>query len=246
MREYDVFINADMGEGIGPHSFGNDDKLMPEVDAINVACGFHAGDPQVMASTVDRAIAHHLKIGAHPGFPDLVGFGRRKMLITPEEAAALVRYQVGALTAFLGSRGKQLSHIKPHGSFYGLLSTDEQMMRAVADVNLQYEVPFFGLAGTAHESVCKDKGVEFIPELYVDLNYSADGTLIIQRQPEKADLEVVKERVRRAIIGEPFPAVDGTAITIEFQSICVHSDASNSPEVAAAVREVLTQVSART
>lgn len=243
MHEHDVFINADMGEGIGPHSFGNDDKLMPKVDAINVACGFHAGDPQVMGSTVDRAIAHRLRVGAHPGFPDLVGFGRRKMLFSPQEAAALVRYQVGALTAFLGSRGKQLNHIKPHGSFYGMLSNDENMMRAVADVNLQYDVPFFGLAGTAHESICEEKGVEFIPELYVDLNYSADGALIIQREPEKSDLEVVKERVRRAIAGEPFPSVDGSDITIKFQSVCVHSDAANSPEVAAAVREVLTQVS---
>ncbi|GAA1821389.1 5-oxoprolinase subunit PxpA [Nesterenkonia flava] len=239
MAESDIFINADMGEGLGLHSFGHDETLMSSVDAINLACGFHAGDPHIMAATVELAASYDVRVGAHPGLPDLAGFGRRRMLLTPTEAADLVRYQVGALTGFLGAFAMPLNHIKPHGAFYGMLAADEELMAAVAEVNLQYGVPFFGLAGTAHETVCRRRGVEFIPELYVDLNYSAAGELIIQRKPEMADPEAVRERVSQAVSGQPIRAVDGTEITIEFQSVCVHSDAPNSPEVAAAVRQAL-------
>lgn len=233
------FINSDMGEGVGLHSFGNDEKLMSVVDAINLACGFHAGGPDIMAETVALAVRHGVKVGAHPGLPDLMGFGRRRLELTPEEAGALIRYQVGALTGFLDQHGVELSHIKPHGSFYGMLSQDDDLMRAAAGVNSQYGVPFLGLAGTAHERVCREMGVEFIPELFVDLNYSSEGALIIQRKPEMADPEAVKDRVRRAVAGQPILSVDGAEVEISFRSICVHSDAPNSPQVAAAVRSVL-------
>ena len=235
------FINADMGEGIGLHSFGNDETLMSIVDAINVACGFHAGDPNVMAETVALAKANGVRIGSHPGLPDLAGFGRRRMAVTPDEVGNLVRYQTGALTGFLQAEGLELSHIKAHGSLAGMIAEDAALMRAVALVCKQYGVSFFGFAGTQHEAICYELGVDFVPELYVDLNYSADGSLIIQRRPEQADPEAVKERVRRALSGKPILAVDGTPFEIEFASICVHSDSPNSPDVAAAVRSVLAE-----
>lgn len=237
------FINADMGEGIGLHAFGNDETLMSLVDAINVACGFHAGDPNVMAETVALAKAHGVRVGSHPGLPDLAGFGRRRMAVTPDEVTNLVRYQTGALTGFLQAEGLELSHIKIHGSLAGMVAEDAELMRAVAKVCKEYGVAFFGFAGTQHEAVCREFDVEFVPELYVDLNYAADGGLIIQRRPEQADPEAVKERVRRALAGRPILAVDGSEIEVPFESICVHSDSPNSPEVAAAVRSVLAEFS---
>lgn len=235
------FINSDMAEGLGLHSFGNDDALLRVVDVVNVACGYHAGDPEVMDSTVAAAVAAGVRIGAHPGLPDLVGFGRRRMALLPGEVSSIIRYQVGALTAFLGKHGARLNHIKPHGALYGMLAGDPELMRAAVEVNLQYDVPFFGLAGTAHESVCTELGVEFVAELYVDLNYDGAGNLIIQRRPEMTDPERAADRVRRAVAGQPVLAVDGTELSIRFDSICVHSDAPNSTDVAAAVRSVLDQ-----
>lgn len=244
MQSTKIEINSDMGEGIGLHSFGNDEALMPYVDAINVACGWHAGDPAIMDYTVKLATEHGVKVGAHPGLPDFTGFGRRRMVLEPAEVGQLIRYQVGALTAFLGQHGAELNHIKPHGALYGILAGDEALMRQAAQVNLQYEVPFFGLAGTIHEQVCAEMGVEFIAELYVDLNYGPDGSLIIQRKPEQADPEAVKDRVRRALSGQPILAVDGSEISVPFASICVHSDSPNAPDVAAAARSVLDELSA--
>ncbi|HTJ69846.1 MAG TPA: 5-oxoprolinase subunit PxpA [Actinospica sp.] len=234
-----VFINSDMGEGFGLHSFGNDEALLEIVDVINVACGFHAGDPDVMDRTVEAATARGVRVGAHPGLPDLTGFGRRRMALTPSEVEAILLYQVGALCAFLAKHGVPLNHIKPHGSLYGMLAGDEELMAAAAGVAKQFGVPFFGLAGTAHERACAEAGVPFVAELYVDLNYDGDGGLIIQRRPAPTDPDAAAERVTRALSGRPVLAVDGTELEISFGSICVHSDAPNAVDVAAAVRAVL-------
>lgn len=231
-------INSDMGEGLGLHSFGNDAALLDLVDVINVACGFHAGDPAVMDETVAAAVERGVAVGAHPGLPDLAGFGRRRMALLPAEVAAIMLYQVGALSAFLAKYGTPLSHIKPHGALYGMLAGDDELMRAAAGVARKYEVPFFGLADTAHERVCAELGVPFVAELYVDLNYDAAGGLIIQRRPEMTDPAAAAERVERALTGRPVLAVDGTELDLRFQSICIHSDAPNSTDVAAAVHAV--------
>lgn len=234
-----ILINSDMGEGIGLHAFGNDAELMSIIDVANIACGFHAGDPDEMNRTVELAAANGVAVGAHPGLPDLVGFGRRRMMLTPEEVETIILYQTGALTAFLTKHGLKLNHIKPHGALYGMLAGDEELMQAAGSVAKLLEVPFFGLAGTAHESVCRELGVEFVPELYVDLNYSNQGALIIQRRPEITNPEAAASRVSEALAGGPVLAVDGTELNIDFSSICVHSDAPNSPQVAAAVRDAV-------
>lgn len=233
------FLNSDMGEALGLHSFGNDEALLPIVDAANVACGYHAGDPEAMDRTVALAAERGVRIGAHPGLPDLVGFGRRRMALTPEEVEGILLYQVGALTAFLAKHGQPLHHIKPHGSLYGMLAGDDDLMRSAARVAKQFDVPFFGMAGTAHERMCAEAGVPFVAELYVDLNYDASGGLIIQRRPEPTDPAAAATRVERALTGKPVLAVDGTELDISFRSVCVHSDAPNSVAVATAVREVL-------
>lgn len=228
-----------MGEAFGLHSFGNDEALMPLIDVANVACGFHSGEPETMDSTVALAKAHGVRVGAHPGLPDLVGFGRREMKISRTEVESMIRYQVGALVAFLEKYSMPLNHIKPHGSLYGMLARDDDLMQGAVDVAKTYGVPVFGLAGSAHQRVAEREGVEFIGELYVDLNYDADGGLIILRHPENTDPAAVSARVQRVLKDGKVLAVDGTALDISFSSICVHSDTPNSPAVARAVRETL-------
>ncbi|KIC69966.1 5-oxoprolinase subunit PxpA [Pseudarthrobacter phenanthrenivorans] len=234
-----VLLNSDMGEGFGLHEFGNDVALMEIIDVANVACGYHAGDPDVMNRTVALAAEHGVAVGAHPGLPDPMGFGRRRMVLSPDEVESIILYQTGALTAFLAKNGLSLNHIKPHGALYGMLAGDEELMQAAAGTAKQFGVPFYGLAGTAHETVCRALGVDFVAELYVDLNYGPGGELLIQRRPEPTDPAAAAERVSRAVAGEPVPAVDGTPLNIAFQSICVHSDAPNAVAVASAVRKAL-------
>ncbi|WP_258069991.1 5-oxoprolinase subunit PxpA [Arthrobacter sp. SX1312] len=232
-------INSDMGESLGLHSFGNDPALLETVDAINVACGFHAGDPDTMAETVAAALEKGVLIGAHPGLPDLVGFGRREMKLSPQEVEHMMLYQVGALSAFLRREGASLNHIKPHGSLYGMLARDADLMRGAARVARLFDVPVYGIAGTAHQAVCEELGVPFVAELYVDLNYGPAGELLIQRRPEPTDPDAAARRVTRALTDGVVEASDGTLLTIPFDSICVHSDAPNSPAVATAVRTAL-------
>jgi UPF0271 protein len=238
-RRTTPMINSDMGESLGLHSFGNDRALLDSVDAINVACGFHSGDPDTMAETVTAAHEKGVLIGAHPGLPDLVGFGRREMKLSPSEVESLILYQVGALTAFLRREGAPLNHIKPHGSLYGMLARDPELMRSAARVAQLFDVSIYGIAGTAHQSVCEELGVPFVAELYVDLNYGPAGELLIQRRPEPTDPEAAARRVTRALGDGQVEASDGTLLTIPFDSVCVHSDAPNSPAVAAAVRSAI-------
>ena len=235
-RSEEVLVNSDMGEAFGLHTFGNDPALMQIIDVANVACGFHAGDPGVMESTVALAHEHGVSVGAHPGLPDLVGFGRREMKLTPTEVEDLIRYQVGALSGFLTKYGMPLNHIKPHGSLYGMLARDEDLMLGAVKVAKDYGVPLFGLAGTAHERVAVREGVRFVGELYVDLDYNAEGGLIILRQPHATDPEAAAARTTRALAEGVVNSVDGTDFPINFGSVCVHSDTSNATEVAVAVR----------
>lgn len=228
-----------MGEAFGLHSFDNDQKLMPLIDVANVACGFHSGDPDTMDTTVALAKDNGVRVGAHPGLPDLVGFGRREMKLTPAEVESIIRYQVGALTGFLDKYDMPLNHIKPHGSLYGMLARDEDLMQGAVNVAKTYGVPVFGIAGSAHQRVADREGVEFVGELYVDLNYNSEGGLIILRRPERTDPAAAAERVRRVLEDGTVEAIDGTQLTIAFDSICVHSDTPNSPEVANAVRSAL-------
>jgi UPF0271 protein len=216
---------------------------MKVIDVANVACGYHAGDPDVMNRTVALAAENGVAVGAHPGLPDVVGFGRRRMLLQPEEVESIILYQTGALVGFLDKHGLSLNHIKPPGALYGMLVADEDLMAAAAGVAKQYGVPFFGLSGTAHEAVTRRLGVDFVGELYVDLNYGGDGGLLIQRRPAPTDPHAAAERVAGALRGEPVKAVDGTLLDIRFGSICVHSDAPNALQVATAVRGALDSAS---
>lgn len=228
-----------MGEAFALHTFGNDPALMKIIDLANVACGFHAGDPNVLEQTIRLAKENGIKVGAHPGLPDLVGFGRREMKLTPDEVENLIRYQVGALSGFLKKYDMPLNHIKPHGSLYGMLARDEDLMLGAVKVAKDYGVPLLGIEGSAHQTVAEREGVGFIGELYVDLDYNGEGGLIILRQPHKTDPAAAAERVRRVLDDGIVLADDGTELDIRFSSVCVHSDTPNAVEVAEAVRAVL-------
>lgn len=232
-------LNSDLGESVGLHSFGNDARLMGIIDAANVACGFHAGDPDTLAATVTSAVEAGVAIGAHPGLPDIVGFGRRAMQLSADEVRNLVTYQVGALSGFLRRAGGTLSHIKPHGALYGMVGRDAELMGAVADVAELYGVAVYGLAGTAHQTVAAERGIPFVAELYVDLGYHADGTLRIERKPHATVPADAAARVSQAIQTGTIQAIDGTTIAVEFDSVCVHSDTANAVEVASAVSVAL-------
>ena len=233
-----ISINSDMGESLGIHSFGNDEALLPLVDLINVACGAHSGDPSGIAKTVAAAVAQGVKIGAHPGLPDLAGFGRREMALDAYEVRDLVRYQVGALVGFLDAAGVALNHLKPHGALYAMVARRDDLMNAVCDVAVQYGVPVLGLAGTAHERVARQRGVPFVAEFYVDLDYDEEGMIIVARAAAHRDITEVEERARRALDGTVLTA-GGTELPIQFDSLCVHSDIPNAPEVARRIRSVL-------
>lgn len=228
-----------MGEGLGLHAFGSDAALMPLLDFANVACGFHAGDPQVMAATVELARSAGTAVGSHPGLPDLSGFGRRRMALTPDEVENLIVYQTGALTGYLRRAGLPLSHIKPHGALWGMLAEDDDLMRAAARAVRVFDVPFFGLAGTAHERICAEADIEFVAELYVDMDYNPDGTLALVRSAHLTDPAAAAQRVASALAGEPIAAIDGSPLTLRFDTVCIHSDAPNSVDVARSVRAVL-------
>lgn len=232
-------LNSDMGEGFGLHRFGHDEQLMALIDAANVAAGFHAGDPHVLSATVRLAKENDVEVGAHPSFPDLVGFGRRVMAISPQECRDLLTYQAGAVLGALTFEGMRLSHIKPHGALYGVLSREEDLMGAAAEVCGRFGVAFYGLAGTAHEAVCREKGVEFVGELYVDLDYDKDGTLLIQRHAKAKTPDEVVARLAQAVETGTIDAATGESIPIRFDSVCVHSDGPTAVDVARACRDYL-------
>jgi UPF0271 protein len=237
-----VELNCDMGESFGLWRMGDDRELMPLITLANVACGFHAGDPVVMRETVALAKQHGVRVGAHPAYPDLQGFGRRTMTMDADELTASILYQAGALKAFLDAEDMSLTHLKPHGALYGHAARDEATAHAVADAAEILGVPVLGMAGTVHESVYTDRGLEFLAEYYADLDYADDGSLLITREHTAYDPDEVRERVER-VLGEGIAlAESGREIPMRADCVCVHSDTPGAPELARAVRTALDAV----
>jgi 5-oxoprolinase (ATP-hydrolysing) subunit A len=232
-------INCDMGESFGLYHIGDDAAIMPFITVANVACGFHASDPSVMATTVRLAKEHGVKVGAHPSLPDLQGFGRREMKMAPEELLDCIIYQVGALSGFLKRQGMPLNHIKPHGALYGMAARSEEIARAIAGAARVFKVPLMGLAQTMHERVYTAEGVAFIPEFYADLDYAKDGSLVITREHAAVEPNAAARRVLRALTEGKVKSLEGTDIPVKAESICVHSDTPGAVEVAKAVREAV-------
>jgi UPF0271 protein len=236
-----VELNCDMGESYGMWTLGDDEAVMPHIALANVACGFHGGDPTVMRATVASAKTHGVKVGAHPSYPDLQGFGRRAMAMDADELTAALLYQTGALKAFLDAEGMPLNHIKPHGALYGAAARDETVANAVADAVEVYGVPVLGMAGTKHEEVYVRRGLTFLAEYYADLEYDDDGSLIITRRHEAHDPARVAERVRRVVEEGVAVSRSGKEIPMRANLVCVHTDTPGAPELARAVKAVLSE-----
>jgi UPF0271 protein len=233
-------LNADMGESFGRWTLGNDEALMPHLSSANIGCGYHAGDPHVMRATVELAKRHGVGIGAHVAFPDLMGWGRRRMSASPEEIRDYVVYQAGALDAFAHGAGTRLQHVKPHGALYVMASADETYARAiceaVAEVNSEM---ILLLTGEPVRAAARRVGIRFVPEGYVDLDYAADGSLILEKVKRLRDPQETAARAVRLIRDAKVRTAAGTDLDLQVQSICVHGDAPNAPEIAHAIRQSL-------
>ncbi len=234
-----TIINCDMGEAFGLYRMGDDAGIMPFITAANVACGFHASDFNHMRKTVQLAKQHGVKVGAHPSLPDLQGFGRREMKIGREELANCIIYQVGALKGFLEAENMPLSHIKPHGSLYGMAARNEETAHAVCDAADVFKVPLMGMIETLHETVYKARGHKLIAEFYTDLDYNDDGSLIITREHDARDPQVAAARSLRAIKEGKARSIGGKDVAVGVDAICIHSDTPNALAIAAAVREAI-------
>ena len=241
-----VDINADAGESFGPWPMGADERLFPSLSSVNLACGFHAGDPLTIRRTVRLANELDVAVGAHPGFPDLVGFGRRDLAMSPDELHAAVVYQLGALSAFLCAESLQLHHVKPHGALHHRMIRDadasDAVARAIRDV--APEVPFVVLAGSGGatmQEAASRHGLSTVPEAFPDRAYLADGRLA-PRSMEGSSVVDPEEAGRRAVrmaTGEPIDAIDGGTTTLRARTLCIHGDNPEAPDIAAAVREAL-------
>jgi UPF0271 protein len=234
-----LIINCDMGESFGLYRMGDDERMMPHITVANVACGFHASDPVVMRATVRLAKRFGVKVGAHPSLPDLQGFGRREMKLGREELRDILLYQIGALTAFLKAEGMTLEHVKPHGALYGMAARNEEIAHAVCDAASVFGVPLYGMAGTLHETVYTGRGLGFVREFYADLDYAADGSLIITREHHAVDPAAAAARCLRAVREGKVKSIAGNDLPVRADAICVHSDTPTAVEVAKAVREAL-------
>jgi UPF0271 protein len=238
-----IDLNADVGEGFGPWPMGDDAGLIPLVSSVNVACGFHAGDPAGIARTIAHAIAAGAAIGAHPGYPDLVGFGRREMDLTPDELEAAIVYQVGAVAALARAAGTDLRHVKPHGALYNRAARDaataERVARAVRSVSA--DLVLVGLAGSVSLDAGRAAGLTVAAEAFADRAYEPDGSLRSRRLPgalvtDPAD--AAARAVRLATSGEA-EAADGSTLRIDADTLCIHGDTPRAARIARAVRRAL-------
>ena len=236
-----IDLNCDMGESFGIYKAGNDEEIMPLIDIANVACGFHASDPNHMRKTVALAKKHGVKVGAHPSFPDLQGFGRREMKMPRQDIKSMIMYQVGALKSFLDEQEMSLNHIKPHGSLYVMAAKDEDMANAIADAVETFNVSIFGMANTCHEKIYKnERGLNFISEFYADLDYDKNGNLVVAKgKNANYDSKIATKRVMRAIKEKKVTNTIGKDINVSCDTICVHSDTPNAVEIITGIKSAI-------
>ncbi|MNB78642.1 LamB/YcsF family protein [compost metagenome] len=239
----EIDLNCDMGESFGAYTIGNDDELLREVTSANIACGFHAGDPGVMRRSVTSALAAGVKIGAHPGLPDLAGFGRRNMQISPEEAFDLVTYQIGALDAFVRQEGGRLRHVKPHGALYNMAAASRPLADAIAGAVFRYDpaLVLYGLAGSELLAAGNAAGLRTASEVFADRAYMADGSLVPRGVPGAVihDAGEAARRVLRMVREGAVTALDGSAVPLLADTVCIHGDSPGAAVFAAALRRTL-------
>lgn len=235
-----VDLNCDMGESFGAYRIGADEEVFPFITSANVACGFHGGDPSVMRTTLARAREAGVAVGAHPGFPDLIGFGRRNMELSPDEVYDLVVYQVGALLGFAAAARMSLQHVKAHGALYNMAAARAELAAAIARAvrDVDRDLILFGLPGSHLISEGRSAGLRTASEVFADRNYLSDGSLVPRRRAD-AQVHDADEAVRRAVrmIRErKVKPVDGADIDIDVDTICIHGDGPHAAEFARRLR----------
>lgn len=235
-----IDLNCDMGESFGAWKLGADDAVLPYITSANVACGFHAGDPSVMRATIAKARTNGVAVGAHPSLPDLVGFGRRNMDVTPDDVYDLVVYQVGALLGFVKAGGAELQHVKAHGALYNMAAAKCELASAIAHAvhDVDPGLVLFGLPGSHLISEGESAGLKTASEAFADRNYMGDGSLVSRRRPD-AQVHNVDEAVRRALRMAregTVQTVDGDDLSIRVDTICIHGDGPHAAEFAKALR----------
>lgn len=241
---FKVDLNCDMGESFGLYTLGHDEEIMRYISSANIACGFHAGDSATMNKTVKLALENGVKIGAHPGLPDLQGFGRRNMAITPQEAYEIVLYQVGALSAFVKAQGGSLHHVKPHGALYNIAAVDENLAIAVAKAVLHFDpqLILYGLAGSELIKAGEKIGLATASEVFADRTYQNSGTLTPRSQPNAliTNTDDAISQVVKMVKEQKVTSVDGTNINIKADTICIHGDGAHALQFAQKIHEVFT------
>jgi len=243
-KQRSLDLNCDMGESYGSWSIGNDAVLLDYVTSANIACGFHAGDPATMHKTVQLAIEKGVAVGAHPSLPDLQGFGRRAMNISPDEAYDLIVYQVGALAGFARALGGKLSHVKPHGALYNMAVTDKKLAQAIAEgvKDIDPTLVLFGLASSELVRAGEDAGLTVANEVFADRTYQANGSLTPRTQPNAMirDVDASIEHVRRMVEDGKVRSLQGTEVPVRADTLCIHGDEPTALDFVLKIRKALT------
>lgn len=223
-----IDLNSDVGESYGLFKIGNDREVLKHISSANIACGYHAGDHNVMMETVELAVRNHVNIGAHPGLPDLSGFGRREMKISPREIYNLTLYQMGALAAITQTKGVNIVHVKPHGALYNMAASSHSIADAIAQavVDFNPRLILFGLSGGELIRAGKEKGLRTASEVFADRTYQPDGSLTSRSEQNSMihGVEFAAKRMIRLIKEGKVTAIDGTEIDIVADTVCVHGD----------------------
>ena len=241
-----VDLNCDLGESFGNYTCGLDVQVIPQISSANVACAFHASDPLVMAKTVALAKQHGVAVGAHPGYPDLVGFGRRNLAVSPAELKAMVQYQIGALRAFCDAQGLVMQHVKPHGAMYNMAAKDRKLADSICEaiVEVDPKLILLGLSGSQMLEAAEAAGLSWASEVFADRAYEDDGSLTPRSLPGSVikDEELAISRVLQMVQEGTVTARSGKTIPIRADSICLHGDGEKAVEFAERIRQELTAV----
>jgi 5-oxoprolinase (ATP-hydrolysing) subunit A len=227
-----VDLNCDLGESFGVFRVGNDEEIMKYVSSVNIACGFHAGDPTIMNRTVELACKNDVKIGAHPGYPDLTGFGRRNMNLTPDEIYTNVLYQIGALNAFVIAHGTSLHHVKPHGALYNMCAINPQLADAVAKAVYAFDpnLTLYGLANSELIKAGKKYSLKTAQEVFADRTYQANGTLTPRTESNALitdEQQSIKQTIQM-VLENQITCITGETIPIMADTICLHGDGEHA------------------
>lgn len=235
-----IDLNADAGESYGPYTLGDDAALMRSITSVNVAAGFHAGDPSVLRRTIQLARENQVAVGAHPSFPDRQGFGRREMTMAPAEVEDLVLYQIAAVAGVARAEGLSLAHVKPHGSLYNMAATQRELAEAVARATFAFDpaLVLYAPPRSALAAAGKALGLHVAAEAFADRAYLADGSLAPRSMSGSviAGVEEVVTRAMQMVIDRTVMAVDGTLVQLDADSLCIHGDTAGAPSLAAWIR----------